>query len=187
MSTSRPATLQLDAAVLRQAPLGDVQPGHDLQAADDRRLEAVDLRRHRLRVQHAVDAVADPQARLLRLDVHVAGPRLDRLQQDLVDQPDDRGLLGHLRELGAVGLDLLEQLDAVVARLGHQAVDRLAAHAQVGLDQLGDLRAAGQHGHDAQAGGGAQLVQRIEVERIAGGHHQRAVGAGGRGRAPRGG
>ena len=32
--------LQLDAAVLRQALLGDVQPRHDLQAADDRRLES---------------------------------------------------------------------------------------------------------------------------------------------------
>ena len=40
---------ELDAAVLRQALLGDVQPGHDLQAADDRGLKAVDLRRHRLR------------------------------------------------------------------------------------------------------------------------------------------
>ena len=50
-SISRPRHAELDAAVLRQALLGDVQPGHDLEAADDRRLEAVDLRRHRLRVQ----------------------------------------------------------------------------------------------------------------------------------------
>ena len=40
---------ELDAAVLRQALFGDVEPGHDLEAADDRGLEAVDLRRHRLR------------------------------------------------------------------------------------------------------------------------------------------
>ena len=71
----------------------------------------------------------------------------------------------------------LRKLDAVVAGLGHQAVDRLAAHAQVGLDPLGDFRAAGQHGHDRQPGGRAELVQRIQIERIAGGHHQRAVGA----------
>ena len=51
----------LDAAVLRQALLGDVEPGHDLEAADDGRLEAVDLRRQGLRLQHAVDAVADAQ------------------------------------------------------------------------------------------------------------------------------
>ena len=170
------ADLQHNPAVLRKPALGDVQSGHDLQAADDCRLEAADLRRHRLRVEHAVDAVADPQPRLLRLDVYVAGPRLDGLQQDLVDQPDDRRLLRHLREFRAVRLDLLQEFHAVVVgRLGHQPLDRLAAHAQVGLDQLGDLVAAGQHGHDRLAGGQAQLVQRVEVERIAGGDHQSAV------------
>ena len=66
---------ELDAAVLRQPLLGDVEPGHDLEPADDRGLEAVDLGRHRLRVQHAVDAVADLDARGLRLDVDVARPR----------------------------------------------------------------------------------------------------------------
>ena len=68
------------------------------------------------------------------------------------------------------------QIEAVVvAALGQQAVDRLAADAQVRLDALGDFLAAGQHGHDRQAGGHAQLVQRIEIERIAGGDDQRAV------------
>ncbi len=38
---------QLDAPVLRQALLGDVQPAEDLQARDDRRLEVPDLRRDR--------------------------------------------------------------------------------------------------------------------------------------------
>ena len=107
------AGAELDAAVLRQPPLGNVQPRHDLQTADDRGLEAVDLRRHRLGVQHAVDAIADPQARLLRFNVHVAGPQLDRLQQDLVDQPHHRGFLGHLREFGIV-VDRLIEFDAVV-------------------------------------------------------------------------
>src|SRR5262249_22677573 len=105
--------LQLHAAVLRQPLFGDVQPRHDLQAADDGRLEAIDLRRHRLGLHHAVDAVADGDAVGLRLDVNVAGPQLDRFQQDFVDQANDRGFLGHLRQLGAVGLDVREQLNAV--------------------------------------------------------------------------
>ena len=108
---------QLDAAVLRHALLGDVQPGHDLQAADDRRLEAIDLRRHRLALQHAVDAVADLQPRLLRLDVNVARPRLDRLRQDLVHQPHDRRLLGHLGILRSVELHFLQHLDVAQLQL----------------------------------------------------------------------
>ena len=62
-------------------------------------------------------------------------------------------------------------------RLGHQALDRLAADAQVLLDQLGDLVAAGQDGRHEQPRGGADFVQRIQVERIAGGDDQRAVAA----------
>ena len=69
--------LDLDAAVLRQAALGDIQLGHQLQARDDGGLQ---LARRRLLVeQHAVDAVADAEFLLERLDVDVAGALLDRL------------------------------------------------------------------------------------------------------------
>ena len=81
-------------------------------------------------------AVANLEPGGLRLDVHVAGPRLDRFEQNLVHQPDDRGLLG-LGQLG--GVDLVEQLDVFLVLLGEQAFDRLAAHAEVGLDLLGDF------------------------------------------------
>ena len=74
-STSRSAICELDAAVLRQALLGDVQLGHDLQARDDRRLEVLDLRRDRGFHQHAVNAVADAQLVLERLDVDVGRRR----------------------------------------------------------------------------------------------------------------
>ena len=124
-------------------------------------------------VQHAVDAVADPQARVLRFDVHVAGPQIDRLQQDLVDQPHHRGFLGHLREFGIV-VDGLIEFDAVVGRR-QETVDRFAADAQVVLDPLGDLFAAGQHRHHGQPGGHAQLVQGIQVEGIARGDDQAPI------------
>src|SRR5262249_17471882 len=75
-----PLDAQLDAAILRQALFGDIQPRHDLEAAEDRRLEADNLLRHRLRVQQTVDAVANPQAVRLRLDVNVAGSRINRFQ-----------------------------------------------------------------------------------------------------------
>ncbi len=65
----------VDAAVLRQAALADVQRRHDLDAAGDR---AEQVLRHLQRlVQPAVDAVADSQAAFGRLDVDVAGAFLD--------------------------------------------------------------------------------------------------------------
>ena len=54
-------------------------------------------------------------------------------------------------ESSAVDVDLVEQLDVLFVLQGHQAVDRLAADAEVGLDQLGDFARAGQHRLDRQA------------------------------------
>ena len=78
-STERPAILQADAAVLRQALLGDVQLRHDLDARDHQR-------RHRALAlqdlaQHAVDAEAHHQPVLERLDVDVRGVFLHRLRE----------------------------------------------------------------------------------------------------------
>ena len=64
-----PPDLQLDAAVLGQAALGDVELRHDLDARGDRVLE-LHRRLHDL-VEHAVDAVADAERLLVGLDVDV--------------------------------------------------------------------------------------------------------------------
>ena len=45
-------------------------------------------------LQHAVDAIADAELVLERLDVDVRRPQLERLGQDLVDELDDRRVLG---------------------------------------------------------------------------------------------
>ena len=76
-------------------------------------LEAVDLRRQVLVLQHAVDAVADAKAFFLGLDVDVAGPLVGGFDEDFVDQLDDRRFLGLLGEFAVVGLDVLEQLDVI--------------------------------------------------------------------------
>ena len=76
-STGLPPTFTDDPAVLRDAALGDVDVGHDLQAADHAGLDALG-RAHHL-VQHAVDAVADAQVVLGRLDVDVRRAVLHRL------------------------------------------------------------------------------------------------------------
>ena len=86
------------APVLRQAALGDVQAAHDLEARGQRQLHLLGRRR---RVhQHAVDAVAQPQRLLERLDVDVAGAVFDGLDQDEVGQFDDRALPRWRRPVG---------------------------------------------------------------------------------------
>jgi hypothetical protein len=88
-----PRTLQLEAAVLRHALLGDVEFGHHLDARDDRAVEALGDRPHR-RLQHAVDAVLHVHRIVLRLDVDVARAALDGREDHRVDQ----------RMIGAVSL-----------------------------------------------------------------------------------
>ena len=103
--------LELDAAVLRQALFGDVQPRHDLEAADDRGLKPVDLRRRGLLLQDAVDAVANLDARGLRLDVHVARPRVDRFDQDFVHEVNDRRFLHLGGDFAVFDLQAVDELD----------------------------------------------------------------------------
>ena len=69
--------LDVEAAVLRQAPLGDVEPRHQLEALSHRRgYLGVGLG---LRLQKAVDPEADVQSLLVRFDVDIGCPRLDRV------------------------------------------------------------------------------------------------------------
>ena len=83
----------LDPAVLGEPLLCDVQVAEDLHPRDDRRLEFLDLRRHRHLLQHAVDPVTDAQLVLKRLQMDVRGPQLNGVLQHLVDETDDRGVL----------------------------------------------------------------------------------------------
>src|SRR2546428_693286 len=81
--------LEPDLAVLRLAPLGDVELRHDLDARDDRAAEgAGDLL---VLGAAAVDAVPDHRIllRAVGLDVDVRGARLVGLHDELVGEPDD--------------------------------------------------------------------------------------------------
>ena len=80
--------VERDAAVLRLAPLGDVELREHLQPRRD--AGGKPLRDALRDVQHAVDAVADDERVLLRLEVDVAGAVLGRLEDDRVDEPDER-------------------------------------------------------------------------------------------------
>ena len=167
-----PADVELDAPVLRDAALGDVEVRENLDAADDGRGEAVHLRRHGGFLQHAVNAVADRHVVLVRLDVNVARPLVDGFEDDLVDELDDAGLLRGFEQILAAGF---ERGRRVV--LADHLVQRVAAEAVVGLDDLLNLVARGEHGLDVQPGEQAQVIERIQVKRIARRHLQDAVHA----------
>ena len=108
---------QPDAAVLRQPALGDVQVGHDLDPRDHRGRQA--LGRRLDVVQHAVDAVADVQLVLERLDVDVGRAHVERVGDEQAHEADDRRLgrqvlqllhVGVEREFVAARLDVADQL-----------------------------------------------------------------------------
>ena len=89
------AELQLHPAVLRHALLGDVEARDDLDA----RRQLVLDRERRLRdlAQLAVDAEADAVVVLVGLEVQVGGAQVDRVDQHLLQEADDRRVL----DLGA--------------------------------------------------------------------------------------
>ena len=111
---------QPGAAVLGQPALGDVEFGHDLDARDQLRGERLgqvgDL------AQHAVDAHAHAQPARIGLEVQVAGPRLDGVGDEPVEQLHDRLLVdrfvGFLRR-GCGGRTTQGEFVAVGAAPGH--------------------------------------------------------------------
>ena len=63
-------------------------------------IDGMNCRGARLRlVQLAVDAVADDDLLLARLDVDIAGALLDRVEQQRVDPADDRRLVGDVEDV----------------------------------------------------------------------------------------
>jgi hypothetical protein len=155
---------QRDAAVLRDALLGDVEVGHDLHARDDARDHAP--RDRRGLAQHAVHPEAHPHLAALGLEVDVRGELLDRLGDDRVDQLDHRRVVRGLADLGDVGDLRLALLDG----LGHGFVE--AAHA---ADQRGDVLARGHHWLHLVTGHQLEVVERDHVRRVRDRHAQATV------------
>ena len=68
----------------------DADVGHDLQPRDDGKLET--LGRGFDLVQHAVDPVAHAETPLQRLQMNIGCPAPDRVGNDILHEPDDRGI-----------------------------------------------------------------------------------------------
>ena len=84
-----PFVSRLEAAVLRDAPLGNVELRHDFDSRNDRRMVLLRDRRHGF-AQRPVDAVLHADFGVSRFDVDVTGAALERGEDDRVHEPDDR-------------------------------------------------------------------------------------------------
>ena len=128
---------ELEPSVLGHAPLGDVQVAHDLDARDDGAVE-LDVDGLRGRVEHAVDAVLEQDVLVRGLDMDVAGPALQGVEDGGMHQLDDRAFVlvdaFQRQDLFAVLL-LLDDLELEV--LGHRVHHLLGAAAPLehGLDR----------------------------------------------------
>ena len=156
------AVAEVDAAVLREAAFGDVEARHDLQARDDRVLEAGQVVRERDRDQDTVDAVADAEIIFLRLEVDVRRAFGDGLREDFGDEAHHGGVL--------VGFDVGRSFGGreVVAFVFKAA----GTHAVVVIDEGADafgrgeipLRTAGGEGRDPVGRIGVGRERRDEAE-----------------------
>ncbi len=119
------AKLDLDAAVLRQAALGDVELAHDLDAGCYGVFQ-LQRRFHHL-VEHAVDAVAHPEELLVRLDMDIGRLLLDGVGENKVDQLDDRGVLGGALQRADIDLLFLpDDLQVLHLEVAHDVGKRCA-------------------------------------------------------------
>ena len=143
---------QLDAAVLRQASLGDVEPGHDLDARGDGGLQSG--RQRFGGAQRAVDAIADLHGLERGLDVNVGRARFDGVGDDLVDPPDDRRLIGDVAQ--PLQVEFAGVIGAGVVVGERNAVLLRAIEGRPGLFEL---RGRGEAQFDLEAGG---IGERLE-------------------------
>ena len=173
---------------MRDAALGDVHLSHDLQAADERRLEV--LGNGHGFDQNAVDSVSDSNLLGLRLRVDVAGSVVDRLLDDGVGQFDDRSLLRHLLRFalfirivggrspdGCFGHHAAHvgiHLRASLLRLAVGGLTVRLGPAVILDDGVFDRAGNGHHGDDTTSGDHAHIVHGLNVVGI--GHRQPQVG-----------
>src|ERR1035441_6391745 len=144
----------------------------DLDPRNNGRLEPLDLRRHGYFLQYAVNAVANAQLVLKRLQMNVRSPQLDRVCQYLIYKFDDGSVLGGAVQVGVLFPRLIDHLQRGVLV---QRVNRIRAHAQMLLHLAADGFAGGQDRFEFQAGQRLQRVQPLRGEESAGRHFDRPV------------
>ena len=125
-------------------------------------------------MQFAVNAIADLELVLKRLEVNVRGAQLNGVLQHLVDKTDDGGLvlLAGI-EVGILRV-FIHHLDGFLLVEG---ADGVGAHAEALFDFALDGFAGGEDRLEVQAGQRFQRVQSLRGKEAAGGHLHQAVHA----------
>ncbi len=121
-------------------------------------------------MQDAVDAISNDQPGLLRLDVNVARPRIDRFDQDLIDQSSRPTLPEPFRSFRyrQSRYFLQETRRRHRRRELRSGLRPFHYQLQVLFDEFGDLFLFGNHRRDAQPSHGRCFIDRIKVQWIAG-------------------
>ena len=158
--------LDLDAAVLRQAALGDVELRHQLDARDHGGLHVA--RGSFLFLQYAVHAEADPELLLERFNVDIGSALLRGGRDHRVHQANDGRFARHVAELLEIGGSF-----GVVARV--EVVILLCGFAVVAVDGFEDLALGGERRTDLESGRGLHGGDGFEIIRIGHGENERAV------------
>ena len=157
------AQRDLDAPVLRDAALGDVEVGEHLQPRGDRQRQRAGRRRHF--VERTIDAVADLELVLKRLEVDVRSLVADGLANHEIYKPDDRRLFRH--RLDVVGGEFAFVLrEFARANFLQQVRDAGIVFAVMLANLDVDFLRVGQKQTNASAQGKSQVVHRVAVERI---------------------
>src|SRR6266849_1716920 len=160
-----PADGDPDAAVLRQAALGDVELRHDLDARDDG--GAQPGRRRRALTQEAVDPVANDEAVVEGFDMDVGRTAFDAARDQEIDETDDRGLARQVAQTVDVLVgDVVVGLADLCDDLTHRAL-AVFIKALEGDFNVGRCRDANQ---DRFSGDDPDGLDWIGVERV--GHRQ---------------
>jgi hypothetical protein len=145
-----------------------------LSAGNDGRLKALDLGRHGDFLQHAVNAVADAEFLLERLQVNVGSAQFDGVGKNLVDELDDGSVLGGAFQVGIFIAHLVHHQQRGVFV---QRVNGVGADAETRFHLAADGLGRGQDRLDFQPGQGLEGVQALGGEQAAGGHLDHAVEA----------
>ncbi len=127
-------------------------------------------------IERAVDAVLDVHVRVARLDVDVGGARFDRVEDDGVDELDDRRHLGIVREAVQI-----EHLFALISLLDERGAKSLGCFLQDALRSVSfaqnrvDRAPHGDFDLQRLTQLSAKFIEQREIRRICHRDHQMAV------------
>src|SRR4029077_13582791 len=164
-----------EAAILRDATLGDVQLAHDLDARKNRGMPFLCKRLHG-ELQDAVNAVLHNDFRVARLDMNITGAAFQGGEDHGVHEAHDRAHAGVAREL--VHGDVFFAILFLADDLEGETFGGLIKHTLRLLgsfEQFIDLRGGGDLDLQLFAEQKRQLVRLMELAGVGHGNHEDAI------------